>query len=463
MVFFYPFPAWDGVTYLLNARHYLGNSTYFEEFRPPFLSWIISGFYLLFGMNDYLVAFIPVLFSAFSLLIIYKVGEEFFSKEVGLLAFVLAIFNPYHLKWSAHIYTDIMSSAIALTSLFFFHRGLKGKGYNSILAFFFAGLAGLSRYVYIAMIPLILVLHILLKHDKKNFFNILKDKQLILGLAIVAGLFAPWLLFNYINYGSPLHSFTRANEIISGNTYSTEWDFYLKRGIEIFSLSYLIFPLAVLFSVVVFIGALLFTIKRKGIFRHFKSYVKSLKPLFIILGYFFGFAFYLQFVLAHREVRYLWPLFAPIIILSSFFIFEFAKKWGAMFRESLIVFILINSLILFSSLPLIFADKEMCGMQPIADASRFVAGKGTVLSPFWPYPAYYGGVVSFWMPRESEFESFIAEKNASIVMGISSISEPLYSTNRSFFDSKQYLNFVKEFEDSCTKVWIYEVVNFTVQ
>ncbi len=461
MTFFYSFVMWDGSVYLLNAQYFLGDKIYFEEFRPPLLAFLISLVYGVFGVNELLARFVPVIFSALFIVVIYKLGEELFDAKVGAVAAVLTIFNPYHLEWSSRFYTGLLSSTLAMLSLLYINRGLKKEGKNVYLSFIFAGLATLSRYVYLALLPLLIALRIIFREGSPSpLKRVFLDKKVYAGIFLFFAVLFPWLFFNQMNYGNPWHSFSRANEIISGNEYTTEFGFYIKKSIEMFSVMYFIFPIALFYLSYKFAKIVSASIRKRGVLRRFIAYRSrsELRSFTILFSYLVGFIIYFQFVLRHKEVRYLWPLFMPVALLSALFIVDFIKKMGFIsFNKSILALAIILLLMLSGAfIPRINELREPCGMRPIIDASKFVGANGRfVMSPLWTLVSYYGSVRAVWMPWEDKFDEDFLGSEVDFIVTTDKVIEPEYSKNMSFFSSREYLSFVASFSDSCQNVWIY--------
>ncbi|PIO00598.1 hypothetical protein COT72_00790 [archaeon CG10_big_fil_rev_8_21_14_0_10_43_11] len=466
MLFFYPYVQWDAAVYLLNAQYFLGGGGYFEEFRPPLLAALISVVFGGFGVNESLARIIPVLFSALFITLVYVVSKEWFGKKVGLFATVLTLFNPYHFEWSPRFYTGIMSSALAMLGVLFLRRGLFAKTKNTALAFIFAALAALARYVYLALLPLFVFVQFVSHKPwtKKGLKKSLSDTRIYSSIMLWILIMSPWLIFNAVEYGNMFHSFERGHAIIAGNEYDTEVTYYVMYGVVMFSLLYGIGLFAIPYVLGVFLLVLLssvVTLKQPVLKKLVKRYKNQAWVLLILSGYFIGYVVYFHAVLRHKEIRYLWPLFFPIVIMGSILLRD-VSEWFSQIRFSywLIGLSVVCGLILFSTfVPRMAGLQAMCGMEPIVEASHFVGEQGgAVMSPFWPLVAYYGDITeTWWMSWEHEFDSDIRLKNISFVFGTSQVIEPDYVRNQSFFDARDYLHKVATFSDTCQTVWVYRV------
>jgi mannosyltransferase len=105
----------------LNLRDILASPDYFH---PPLYS-VILHFFLYLGKSEYLVRLPSVIFSILCILLIYRLGKEFFDFRVGLVsAFLLAI-SPmlYYYAQEARMYTLLIF--LSLLSLDFFLNAIR--------------------------------------------------------------------------------------------------------------------------------------------------------------------------------------------------------------------------------------------------------------------------------------------------------------------------------------------------
>lgn len=93
---------WDEITTAQWANHsYLGTLSLLRHWEfPPFYYIILNGWVHLLGNGEWTLRFPSVIFSSLTIIIIYKLGKELFSKDVGLIAASLLAFSPFALNYA---------------------------------------------------------------------------------------------------------------------------------------------------------------------------------------------------------------------------------------------------------------------------------------------------------------------------------------------------------------------------
>jgi len=402
--------TWDGAVYLMNAKWFAGQKIFFEALRPPFLSSFFSIFISLGITSELFFRIMISLFSAMSIFLTYYVAKKFFGEKAGFLSAAVLIFLPIHVLWTPRILTGIPSSVFVLLFILTLYKGLKDEKYLYISSFF-AALAFLTRY---PLGILILAMYVFLLFKKTNIKNI------IISFAIYIATVAPWLIYNFLRFGDFLYSF---KEGIKYSGVSTQPIYF-----------YLVtLPKSFSFLILVILFGLLFSIK----------YIKKDEKLQLlaITILIFGIAMCL---FKHKEERYLLPIIPLLIIFSSYFAEKINwKKW--------VPFVVVLTI---ASIP--FAIPHYSNCYGIKEISQNL--NGVVASEYWPLTAYYGNVkVAVLPPKEEYFESFLRAKNISYIIAASNGWWPPYASNFSFYDSKAYLEFVKETNDSCHTYRLYRV------
>jgi len=91
-----------------------------DEPHPPFFMLLLHFWIKIFGISPYSVRIIPLLFHAFTAVIIYFIGKKFFSLWSGILATGIFIFATCHFCYSIETRSYSMLSMATAASLYFF-------------------------------------------------------------------------------------------------------------------------------------------------------------------------------------------------------------------------------------------------------------------------------------------------------------------------------------------------------
>jgi hypothetical protein len=212
------FEEFDGAWQLFAGERILRTGEYTgwgSHFWPPLYSFFLgigstltSGFFagkLLSG-----VAAIGILYIAFYF------GEELFSHQnAGLLAQLLVVSTPIFIKNSFIVENHTLDAFFVLASLYFIYSYSQTEQTETlILAALFGGLGSLTRYTSLIIGPVAIILIVITQLRKSET---LKDgfKQMIIYSSIYTSTFfliqLPWLYFNFLQNGSPLHTWQYLN------------------------------------------------------------------------------------------------------------------------------------------------------------------------------------------------------------------------------------------------------------
>ncbi|MBR9677748.1 MAG: hypothetical protein GOU97_00415, partial [Nanoarchaeota archaeon] len=236
-------------------------------------------------------------------------------------------------------------------------------------AIFFTA-ACLIRYPFGAFLPAILLLF----RDWKKAGSF---------LTLVTVLSAPWLLYNFLEFGNPLHSMTAQWEYTSANQ-DVNPVFYLLSIPE--SFGFILLPL--------------FLVRKKDL--------KKLLPLFLFILFY-------SFFLAgfnHKESRFLIPLI-PFVCLASARVLS-QKKFGA---QAVLFLVLASSIFFLALSPLPSANHET-----VLELADFFSDKqGVVITPYWPLVAYHANLTVHGPTTPIYREYWIDEWNVSWVVSEESL------------------------------------------
>ena len=100
--------------------------TYAEYYTHPPLVDIVTWFFIaLPGNSDFVLRLQAMLFGSLSILLIYKVGEILWRREVGLVAAFLLAVNAYHIHYSQEVRSYALMVFLVLLSLVFLSKALQ--------------------------------------------------------------------------------------------------------------------------------------------------------------------------------------------------------------------------------------------------------------------------------------------------------------------------------------------------
>lgn len=154
---------------------------------PPFYYLLLNIWARIFGVSEFALRFPSLLFSLFSIIVIFKLGEELFTRKIGLLSALLFSLSPYAIQYShvAKMYSLVW--CLGALSFLFFYRFIR---YGGLLnALFYVIFSSLSLYTHYSAFLFIVT-------QNAYFFLFSGKKRPVQWLAmqaLVILLFLPWL------------------------------------------------------------------------------------------------------------------------------------------------------------------------------------------------------------------------------------------------------------------------------
>jgi 4-amino-4-deoxy-L-arabinose transferase-like glycosyltransferase len=223
-------PPRDGADYLTNARNWLSNDPLYSKYRPPLISWIIAGVWVITGENWLIIKYLIPLFTLAAGFILYML----LRKEKGnLFAFgvsALTLLNPHVFFWGEQIHTEGLSLFFIILTLYF----LKSKNKNNwIWAGIAFGLTFASRYSTRVEVTTIFVVECIIRKDPR-----FATKTLLTALPII--LVSVLLVYLKVGY------FMAAQESDTHFTLLLT-PYYLQNSLNIWGFAILLVPVAFLF------------------------------------------------------------------------------------------------------------------------------------------------------------------------------------------------------------------------
>ncbi|MCC7574895.1 glycosyltransferase family 39 protein [Candidatus Woesearchaeota archaeon] len=389
--------AWDEVVYLANARSYIGDSFFVEDFRFPLLSAVIGGVWLLTGEFVIVAQLLMILFSLGSVLVFYFVAKYFLSDDLSLLASLIFGFSLQFITWGFRIYTDILGVLLFLLAFLFFlkHEEIKNKfvtkGYFFVfLAGLFSGLAFSARLSTI-IVSFVLVIFFLLR---KNWFRNLLFYGSGFLLAII-----PWLIHGLIKKGHPLYfALSQTSAILE----------YTARESPLILLRFLLAEYGLALLLILFNVLYFFKFWKRGFNKKF--YSKTSLLLLVLSSQLLFYFFFVKLKLA-RYILEMSPFIVLLIVLGFNVVLLLTNN---KYKDLMFVFLLI---VLFVSIFL----TSIHGINDLIKTSKCTSSGALhqsislikeisepgqlIVSSVWPYFGYYANLEAYspWSVNMSDY------------------------------------------------------------
>lgn len=173
---------------------------YHSSAFAPLFPYFLGVLYWMFEPSLLLVRIVQSILGTVICLLVYLIARRFFNERVGLIAILIVALHPLFIYSSGVLYPIIIFTLLILLTVFLL-SGFENNGRQSTLAMlvligFCAGLALLTRPVFIFLIPFLPVWFLV--GEKFSIFETWKFSSVIV---LVAGLtVAPWTVKNYLQY-----------------------------------------------------------------------------------------------------------------------------------------------------------------------------------------------------------------------------------------------------------------------
>jgi len=312
-----------------------------------FLIVFTSFSFLIFGTNEFATMVFPMIFSMGNILLAYFFAKEITKNEkFGLIAALLMAFLPTDITFATINFSDSPSAFFINCGLFFLYKSHKNQSLKFSIFSGICFLLSIQFKVNIFFVGLLLgILWIVVTIKSRSLLYYIPVALSFVGLNLIIEGFIYWNL-----HGDYFHRFTQIelnsvynlNEFFafgSSRGYQNESEFWPAVFERVLILNpkavflrrfYLFLPLIALYQSYVFIK------NKKHIWLVY--WFLGLSVLFI--GFTSSFTHYQPII--QRLSWYMFPLFLPEVLISTFFITQFRSK----IKSILIVLYLIGSLIM---------------------------------------------------------------------------------------------------------------------
>jgi len=157
-------PTIDGADYLLNAHGWLSNEPLYAPFRPPLISWVIAGIWLITNESWIVIQYLLPAFTLAAGVTLYallrKQKGELFAFGVSALTLV----NQIVFFWGMQIQTESLSLFFLILSLFLLKSEKEKHWYLAGVAI---GLTFASRYpVFVPALTILIAESVIQRNSK---------------------------------------------------------------------------------------------------------------------------------------------------------------------------------------------------------------------------------------------------------------------------------------------------------
>ncbi|WP_321285471.1 glycosyltransferase family 39 protein [uncultured Sunxiuqinia sp.] len=239
--------AGDAAKYGAIAKNIFHSGDYFNlsihddpyKEKPPFLFWLSTLGYCLFGVSNFSYKFFPVLYGFFGIFCVYKLGTSMYDKRTGQIAALLLAFSEIYYLYSVDVHTDIVLLSNMAFALWHLYEYLKNKKtLNFILGFAGVGLSMMTKGPIGVFVPATAVIFYLIFN--REYKQLIHPKW-FLGLAITFATAIPafYGLYNQLGLEGLEFFFWTNNFGRIAGTYvaraNTDYFFYLHTLLYLFA------------------------------------------------------------------------------------------------------------------------------------------------------------------------------------------------------------------------------------
>lgn len=189
--------SWDEAWYAVISKNIYNSGDFINLIfnnkpfydHPPFVFWLQTIAYRIFGINEFAVRFPSFVLGLLTLVVVYLIGKELFSKSSGVFAALSLSIAPWFLTRSMSGNLDVPLTFLFALSFYFAIKSSITKKYLIPLSVSLSFLFLTKSLVPFTIIPALV--YILWK--KVNF------KNLVVPFVIFLLITTPWFLINIIN------------------------------------------------------------------------------------------------------------------------------------------------------------------------------------------------------------------------------------------------------------------------
>ena len=201
---------------LASGNGFMAKTGQLELGRAPGYPFFLAVIYRAFGHSYYHVRFFQVLFSIFTLLLIFLISKDIFGKETASFSILIASIYPPFLSYNGILYTEALFTFFTVLFTYLFLYGIRKKRWwIYILLGLIGGYAVLLREEFILVLLGFFVITVI--YSKENL------KKIICVILLVLLVIAPWTIRNYKVFGRPVFVSSLLGSTLWISSYQGEW------------------------------------------------------------------------------------------------------------------------------------------------------------------------------------------------------------------------------------------------
>lgn len=164
-----------------------------KDLHPPLYYLLLHFWIKLFGISEFTIRFMSVIFGVFTVFMVYKIGAQIFSKDAGLLSALLIALSIFNIFYSQEARMYSLMAMLTLISLYYFIMLFQKRDAGVSIGYIFSTVFLIYTHVYGLFIVIaqniyvLLLLLVLRKQSKLNFRGWAYLQFLIVLL------FSPWI------------------------------------------------------------------------------------------------------------------------------------------------------------------------------------------------------------------------------------------------------------------------------
>jgi len=163
------------------------------EKNPPLYYIILHWWINIFGDSETSIRLPSVIFGFLSIFMIYKIGNQLFNKDVGLLSSLLSGLSVFHIRYSQEARTFSLCAFLTLLSIYFFIRLIEDRSFKHLISYTLASTLLMYSHLYGLFIIISQNIYlVVLFFLSKELFK-LNIKRWILAQFLLIVLFIPWI------------------------------------------------------------------------------------------------------------------------------------------------------------------------------------------------------------------------------------------------------------------------------
>lgn len=271
-------PIYDAAVYLGNAHAWLSNSSLYQDFRPPLISWLIAGIWSFTGENWLFVSYLSPIFTMSAGFVLYILLRKHKGNLFAFSVTLLTMLNAQVFFWSTQIMTEGLSLFFLVLTLYFVKSK---KEIHWIAAGVAIGLTFGSRYPIFLQAIVILIVESIVQKNHKLFTRAIVGALPIISIIILT------VYFKAGRFVTAVPADTIFTYLLSPA--------YLVNSINIWGIAFLLVPVALIFKrtytdkynyvfIVWFIFSLIFWSANSGIDPHQGRFAIQFTPAVYFLA-----------------------------------------------------------------------------------------------------------------------------------------------------------------------------------